>query len=154
MSRSRSRSTLIVLALVAGASVAGACTGGTGDGPNSTITAPPYIPTPSPSPNVEVVPSSITFAPGSDAPQQVTLEPPNPSMANIAVVGDTCTPKHIASAEPSPLPTSNPSSPSPSDVYTIVPGSVNGTCAFTFKDEVSDATGTLSVQNNSAAKQR
>jgi hypothetical protein len=135
------------VALLAGV----ACTGGAGDGPNATISPPPYIATPSPLPQLEIVPPSVAFTSASAAPQQVIIVPLDPSDAEVSVVHETCTRAHIATLAPSPSPSYNPSSPSTSFGYDVTPGRKDGTCTYTFRDAVSTATGVLKVQNQSNA---
>src|SRR5580704_5002454 len=128
-----------------------ACTGGAGDGPNATISPPPYIATPSPLPHLQIVPPSVAFTSASSAPQPVIIVPLDPSDAAVSVVSETCTRTHIATLSPSPSPSYNPSSPSPSFNYDVAPGRNDGTCTYTFEDAVSSATGVLKVQNQTNA---
>jgi hypothetical protein len=128
MARPRPSSAAFVLPVTfALSSVVVACSGGGGGGPNATIMQPPFPTTPSPAPTVQVAPASLNFPSGSAASQRVTLNAPLPTAASFSIVQDTCSKPGIASAQPSPSPSSNPSQPSPVNVYVVFPGTKNGT---------------------------
>ncbi|MBV9646452.1 MAG: hypothetical protein JO043_03220 [Candidatus Eremiobacteraeota bacterium] len=144
--------TLVSIIMLGFAAVAfavglGACSGSSG---NPTIAAPTTTMTPSPTPTLVITPSSITFPPGNRTPQQVNIIAPNPSDVSIAVVKDSCTPNHIAKEGPATPPPSPSPTPTP-QTYTITPDVNNGTCAFTFQDNISLALGRLIVTNQSGA---
>jgi hypothetical protein len=137
------------------ASALAACSNfGGSAGSTGTPTASPATPTPPPP--LIVSPGSISFAKGDTGTQQVSLIAPNPAYYNIASVPpDTCsaTNPNIATAKPSPQPTSTPAASYPPQVYNITPGQKNGTCTFTFQDFISGAKGTLTVHNSSNTQQ-
>jgi len=140
-----------VLAVGTFAMILGGCSGGSSS-TSPSISPPPVTTTGSPPPSLLLRPSTLTFAPGQGGTRQVSIIPPNPSYENVTIVGDTCTSRLIATAQPSPLPNPTPTPGTVPPIFNVSSGAKDGSCNFVFQDMVSMAKATLGVANNSGGK--